>query len=305
MTLKKVLNYSENLYNFNSALVYSLMKFLKSIADFLIYGNFLIALCASALAMHTNIAFHIAPDLHLLLVIFLSSLASYSLHAVLKPIDSEAVGRIAWVGRHKVVLTIILIVSVFALTYELSLSPNLLFWLIPLAILTVLYSAPRLLKKKAGLLNSIVFLKTFYLAIIWTLVTFIMPIGINQTFDQPGILAFGLSRFLLILQICLLFEWHDKEYNLAKGERILINMMSENLFQGIFLLLSTIVQLSAFYFLSRSDLAIFLSLFLPELSLILLFRKTLVTKSDKWYFVLIDGHLLLPAIIAYILEVIY
>ncbi|MBK7211891.1 MAG: hypothetical protein IPH88_01045 [Bacteroidales bacterium] len=281
------------------------MKFLKSIADFLIYGNFLIALCAAALALHTFISFHITPDFHLLLLILLSTIASYSFHAVLKPVDKDSSGRIAWIGQNKFALKLLLIVSVAALTYEIILTPGLLIWMVPLALLTALYSAPRLFGNKSRLLKGVVFLKTIYLALIWTLVTFIMPIGINDSFGQPGLLAFGLSRFMLILQICLLFEWHDRENNIIKGERILINMMSENMFQGIFLLLSTIVQLSAFYFLSRSDLAIFLSLFLPELSLILFFRKTLVTKSDTWYFLLIDGHLLLPAIIAYILEVIY
>jgi hypothetical protein len=102
----------------------------------------------------------------------------------------------------------------------------------------------------------------------------------------------------------MLFEHHDKENSKSLGLKILMNRLSDNGFSILFMFCSVILQLTSLYYLSESNLTVFLSILLPELSLVILYRKAMTMKSDIWYNLVIDGHLLLPAIILYMINMI-
>jgi hypothetical protein len=280
------------------------MKLLSEAGRFLLYGNIFIAACASALSIHTDFSFGVKPEPLFVLFVFLSTLSCYNLHAYYNPQRVIYSDRSDWVTGRKILILLLSIVSGIGALYILFLIPRLALWALPLAALTLLYSAPRIIKRPNNLLTRIIYWKTLYLAIIWTIVTFALPVLMSRESHPIGLLAFGTGRFLFLFQICMLFEHHDKENSKSLGLKILMNRLSDNGFSILFMFCSVILQLTSLYYLSESNLTVFLSILLPELSLVILYRKAMTMKSDIWYNLVIDGHLLLPAIILYMINMI-
>jgi hypothetical protein len=278
------------------------MKFTKEALNVFLFGNIFIAACSTALCIHTTWSFGDKINYQFLLFIFLSTVSSYCFHAYFRPISDSSSERSSWIAANRKCLLYLSILSAAGAIPLLFLVQDLFIYAIPLAFLTLLYTSPRFKKSSHRIFRWIIYWKTFYLAIIWTLVTFALPVLLSGVTHVIGLTAFGLGRFLFILQICLLFEYHDRENNRRAGLKILVNNMSDQMFSLVFLLTSVILQLTSLYYLSESNLEVFLSILLPELSLIILYKKALTAESDQWYSLVIDGHLILPPVILKILS---
>lgn len=272
------------------------MKQLKAIIEFILFGNIFISTCAVSLTFHSYDYQGVNTDPILLVFIFFSTLASYNLHAYYNYSVLEGSVRFDWLNRNrKSLLWIIAIASVCSLL-SASFLKDLWIWIVLLGVLTLLYSLPRFTRKSNGVLKQIQRYKVFYLALVWTVVTAVLPIYSRGLHFTMNAYEFFLCRYLFVLQVCLLFDYRDR-FNLKPEDRLsILKLFSEKLFARAFLFLGAgILIVSGIMQVGDPDWSNFISIYLSEILVFIVYQNSKGPRSDYWYNSVVDGTLLLPS----------
>lgn len=270
-----------------------------SLFRFFIYSNLFIAVCA---VLMTDQTFHflLNSDTHLYLAafIFFSTLSSYSFHWWLTAHSAIPSPRIEWLQRNRPVHLILFIIglagSAIFFFCLLSYWP----WLLIAAIVTFLYSAPKIPHQYFRALRKVALGKTIFLAFVWMYVTTVLPIIVSgQTWTLP-FTFFVFSRFFLIYAICILFDYRDRQDDKIAGIRSLITYLSEKgityLFIFSLLLYGVVTLLLPAYGYSWSSIALLL---VPGIITAGLYNYARRHFADMFYYFILDGLMALSAIL--------
>jgi hypothetical protein len=170
---------------------------------------------------------------------------------------------------------------------------------LPAAFLTFLYTAPKLPFRPFTYLQHLALAKTLYLSVLWTFVTAILPIlsAKNPIFFQPIHWIFILNRFLLIHLICILFDFRDRNDDKNHGIKSLITYASvKDLYFILFFITIGFFSTLWFFFQTYPVFELLISLATPYIIVLLTFRHSLVTKSDYWFYGVMDGLMLFSSV---------
>lgn len=281
------------------------MRFIKLLLSFLLYSNLFIAACAVLSVQQTGwLLFNSPPDTNLSRFIFFSTICSYSFHYYFTTHSLIPSERISWIQKNRIVLLLLFIAGLAgAFTYLLRLS-GFIYWLIPAAIATFMYSAPKIPHPVFRQLRKIAYGKTIFLAFIWMYVTVVLPVIVSgKGWNVPDTL-FAASRFFIIYSICILFDYRDREDDKANGVKSLITFLSNQNIDRLFIFslsFFTILTLGMImYGLKTSDALILL---LPGVVLAALYNLAKKNFSDILYYALLDGLLALSAAILLIARI--
>ena len=273
------------------------MKLILAFLNYILFGNIFIAICAVMLCIHTSLISDIALNTSFLLFIFCSTISSYNLHAYFNSLPIAHSVRVEWVRKNRRTLLISFVFASIDVFISIFWMVQMIKWVIVLAIFTILYSSPRILSKPGNFLKLIQSYKVFYLALIWTVVTVLLPVIYADVKMDKEMAIFFANRYLFILQICLLFDYRDR-YLLKPGDRqSILKYFDGRQFNFLFLIAGLGVLItSGILLLQGSDMKGFSSMLVAEIFTILLFRKSLESHSDYWYNLVVDGLLLIPGI---------
>jgi 4-hydroxybenzoate polyprenyltransferase len=267
--------------------------------SFFIYSNLFITFCAIAMVWQTcDLLLKALPDLNFIFFTGFSTICSYSFHWYLTFHSELPSARIEWVQRnrnlHFVFFAIGFIGSVIFFLYLIRYWP----WLLFGAIITFLYSAPKIPNKHFRALRKIALGKTIFLALVWTYVTTILPVIISDSIWRPDFYLFTASRFFLIYAICILFDYRDKADDKAKGIRSLITYLNETGIRNLFTLSLFLffVSTCCMLFYKYSLLTIFI-LVLPGIITASLYNYARKIFSDTLYYFILDGLMALSALL--------
>ncbi|MBI1342285.1 MAG: hypothetical protein GC171_05035 [Terrimonas sp.] len=278
---------------------------IKKTFDLFIFSSLFIALCAVLMVNQVHSLFHLVyPSNKYLLFVFFSTLASYNFHWYLTPDNISEIERCSWSRQHKELhLTLTLLGTGGALYFILYFTQH---WLAlgVAAILTFLYSAPKIPHPLFHRLKRIAVGKTFYLSFVWLYVTTILPFIFTKTHFTMFELAFCFSRFLLIYAICIIFDYRDRNNDKKEGIRSLIGFLREKqinfiFYCSLFLFLVFNVWLGTRYL----NWDIIASLTLPGLILVYLYPKTKNNFSDYLYYFVLDGLMALSSLITLFISI--
>src|SRR5690349_9166580 len=173
---------------------------------FFVYSNLFIAVCAVLMVMQTDQLVHarVSPaDLYFIAFVFFSTICSYSFHWYLSSPSVLSSPRIAWQHRHHSLHLVFFIVGLIGSAIFFLYLRDHWFWLLVSAIITFLYTAPKIPHPYFRVLRKIALGKTIFLAFVWMYVTTILPVLISDRPWQPGFFLFIISRFFLIYAICI------------------------------------------------------------------------------------------------------
>ena len=266
--------------------------------DFFIFGNYFISMAAVLLCYHTQLIFGLPSEPLLTGLVFFSTLAVYSLHAYFRPLINSAGQRINWIEHNRKLLLFQAWVSASIALVLLSFQQNLIAFMSILAVTSLAYSLPRILNKTNRLILWITYFKTFYLTIVWTIVTFFIPIYQQPVLWSHESIISLLARILLLFQLCILFERKDRQESLKSGHKVLINILNDRQFDWLKnanYLLMILMAILYYHLGSRSEVA--LSLGIPSVYLWLVVKIRPLYSTDHWYYFIWDGALLMPALV--------
>ena len=275
------------------------MRVLAGIYRFFVYSNIFIAICAVLMVNQTySFLLHLSPHSNFIFFVFFSTICSYSFHWYLTSHSIIPSSRIEWLKYnrylHIIFFFIGLIGAAIFFFYLLFYWP----WLLFSAVITFLYSAPKIPDKYFRLLRKVAIGKTILLALVWTYVTTILPIIISPLPWQNHFILFIVSRFFLIYAICILFDYRDREDDKAAGIRSMITYLNERaifyLFIFSLIIFAAITMWMLKYGYKITDIIILL---VPGIIAAFLYKYAIRNFSDTFYYFILDGLMALSAIL--------
>lgn len=230
--------------------------------------------------------------------VFFSTLCSYSFHWYLTSDSVLPSPRVDWTNNYRILHIILFLVGVGgAGIFFFRLLPH-WHWLILAALITFLYSAPKIPHPLFRSLRKVALGKTIFLALVWMNVTALLPIMIA---DQPwkgDFTLYVISRFFLIYAICILFDYRDREDDKAAGIRSLITYLNENGILRLFIFSISIFAISTvglyWYHYRPVDIIILL---IPGVITASLYGYSKKNFADLYYYFILDGLMAFSAFI--------
>jgi hypothetical protein len=263
--------------------------YLQKILDYFLFTNIYISCIAVACCAFSYTCIHIKSDPYLLIVIFLSTMASYSFHWSLtssSAVENSSI-RNEWSVEHKKLLQIQIAISSVLICILFFYHQNYVVYLIPAGILTFIYSAPKIDIRPFKKLAGFAFGKTIYLASVWTYVVMVLPMLVSHVAINSSFLMLIVNRFCFIVIICILFDHRDRYEDIG-----IINVVTYLSKKQILFLIAgiTVVYMGTIiYSVSSLSKMQIVALVASMILLLMLVPKSLRTQSDYWYYGVLDG----------------
>ncbi|GAB3030071.1 hypothetical protein GCM10027185_33300 [Spirosoma pulveris] len=236
-----------------------------------------------------------------LLFTFVGTLGSYSLHWFLTDSSADYTRRGRWNYQYRSILASLFIGAALTGVWMLWYLRVYLIELLPVVLITFLYSAPKIDSPPFRAIRRIAILKSLYLTFVWTYVTVVLPFLVVSPLQRPtGFLMalWFLNRFLLIYSIALWFDYRDRDVDrqsrwLTLASRLTDAQLYRFFYSVVFFFGLTLVALYQHGFTVWNVLCIGL----PMCLLTLLAQRLLRKASDYLYYIGVDGLLMLSGIL--------
>jgi 4-hydroxybenzoate polyprenyltransferase len=267
---------------------------LKKLFDFFIFSSLFIALCAVLMVYQVSILFDIKFDFVLAGFVFSGSVCSYNFHWYLTPPDIEKpTEKLIWNISNKKLHFVLFIIGLIGSGIFSLLLINHWIWLVLTALLTFLYSAPKIPFGIFSSLKNIAIGKTLFLAFAWAHVTTLLPFLIDLEKIEAVHVWFVLNRFFFIYAICILFDYRDVEEDRKAGIRSLITYLDEKSINLLFWFTMFLFVVSCFLLSKHFSIDVLIALLIPGIILSLLYYPAKRNFSDYFYYFILDGLMML------------
>lgn len=273
--------------------------------SFIIHSNILIALAALALTLATQVQLGLEPRPHLsLALIFLATLFDYNLHRYLTIYNKHEVfknDKLKWATEHLNTFVALIILSFGGLVVVLFfVKTEILYLLVPLALLSFLYSFPIPGKQKRNFrLLKIPGMKTFLIALVWTGATVLIPCFFgDQSFGQLQIILLFAERFAFIFAIAIPFDIRDMETDvLASLKTIPIVFGEKNALKISNIALISSIAIATFHYLNTTMLFIVPAYLFSIVSTFIFINNKAFKNMTFYYHGILDGCILLHGLL--------
>jgi 4-hydroxybenzoate polyprenyltransferase len=235
--------------------------------------------------------------------VFFSTVCSYNFHWALTPHSVAPSQRLQWDENHKNYHLLLSIAGLAGAAISFFFIKEHWFYIGIAALLTFLYSAPKISFPPFQWLKKIAIGKTIFLAMAWTNVTAVLPILIEGNIGVEKAIFFCAGQFFFIYSICILFDFRDREDDRSNGIRSMITYFNE---RGINILFA--ISLITFFVLSillkqeEIQWINIIILLIPPLLLISLYNYAKRNFSDYLYYFVLDGLMMLSGLLLWLVS---
>ena len=272
--------------------------FIKTALNIYIYSSIHIGICVTAMILQTY--FYLGIDLSLnpfVYFSFFSTLLIYSLHKVVGAYRSRTpnIGtriQLFYTYRKLFILYTILIIP-FCIYFLLQLDKVHFSLLILPGIISLLYIFP--IDMKGRRLRDFAYIKLFLIAIVWVIITVIIPMIFNYA-DLTFMCLMGLEKLFFMIALTLPFDIRDVIIDETSGVKTLAGRLGKEMtFQisSFLISLSLIILLVSYISGYISSYYLLIMLLAYGLSLIAI-KYSLNKTHDFYYGGLLDGMMLIP-----------
>jgi 4-hydroxybenzoate polyprenyltransferase len=277
----------------------------SNLLRFFVYSNLFIAVCALLMTNQTyELLLHSAPDKKFLGFIVSATICSYSFHWYLTSGSLVESPRIEWLRRHRIFHLVFFFIGLIgSAVFFFYLLPH-WYWLAISAVITFLYSAPKIPHPYFRALRKVAIGKTIFLSLVWMYVTTMLPVIIaGASFSVPVIL-FIIGRFFFIYAICIMFDFRDRADDKAAGIRSMVTWFSEEGVNRLFYLSLFIFALCTIplYYYDFSALNIVL-LLVPGVITAAIYNYAKKNFSDYLYYLVLDGLMMFSALLMLVFRI--
>lgn len=276
----------------------------KKILDFFLFTSLFVSCCA-VIMVYQSYSLIIGKPVNswFAVFVFFSTVCSYNFHWALTPHSIAPSQRLQWDEKHKRYHLLLSIAGFTGAVISFFFIKEHWFYIGVAAILTFLYSAPKISFTPFQWLKKIAIGKTIFLAMAWTYVTAVLPILIEGNFATEKAIVFCAGQFFFIYSICILFDFRDRDYDKKEGIRSMITYFHE---RGIDILFA--ISIITFFVLSILlkqtgiqwiNIAILL---IPALPLIAIYRHAKRNFSDYLYYFVLDGLMMFSGLLLWLMN---
>lgn len=235
--------------------------------------------------------------------VFFSTVCSYNFHWAMTPHMLAPSHRLEWDEKHRSYHLVLSAAGLAGAVICFFFIKEHWFYIGIAAVLTFLYSAPKISFPPFQWLKKIAIGKTIFLAMAWTYVTAALPILIEDAVITTNALLFIISQFFLIYAICILFDFRDREDDKAEGIRSMITYFNE---KGIDLLFAISVAVFVILVILLNGYGLtwthIILLLIPAIVLVALYRYSKRNFSDYLYYFILDGLMMLSGLLLWLVN---
>jgi 4-hydroxybenzoate polyprenyltransferase len=280
------------------------LDWLRKAFDYFLFSSIYISLCAVLMTWQSSYLLQLPISNEYYWFVFFATICSYNFHWYLTPMSKNSVERTLWSLRHKNAHLLFYFVGVIGSVIFFYRLRQHWFALFFATLLTFLYSAPKIPLPYFRFLKQVAIGKTIFLTTVWTYVTAILPVFIAGEHFNHEMKWFAASRFFLIYGICILFDYRDRADDREEGIKSMVNFFDEvgvkRLF--VFSLIAFFVFTIGLVFTGVPLLKVVI-LIIPGIILFSLFNRSKNSISDYLYYFILDGLMMLSALLLAILPI--
>ena len=273
------------------------MKILFAFVDLILYSNFFVALAAMSMVWQAQIL----ADSHMQFsssygwLVFCATLIIYAIHRVIgftvikQTIETRRVRVIRKFRGHIIGYAILAVIPLVWLSLQMPAQTISLLGLA--AILSLAYVIPLFRKRR---LRDLPFIKVFVVALIWSLVTTVIP-AIQNPISNASLIWLALEKSLFILALILPFDVRDLDVDanhrvdtFATKYGVSRALRGANLCVLLAMFLVIVQTLRGFYF---TEVAV--ALLLSYIYVLIVIRMSHKPRHDYFYTGAVDGAMLL------------
>ncbi|MBC8034527.1 MAG: UbiA family prenyltransferase [Chitinophagaceae bacterium] len=276
-----------------------MMQLLRKAFHFLIFSSIYVSVCSVLITFQTNQLFTLQYNSYqYLLFVFFSTICSYNFHWYLTREAAAENRRISWTQQHRHLHILLFLAGAAGAAWYFFYFSEHWVWLAGAALLTFLYSAPKLSYQPFIFLRRIAIGKTIYLAFVWMYTTTFIPFLLSEQPLEPRSILFCVNRFFFLYAICIVFDYRDRVHDKKQGIKSMITYFSEQGIDALFYLSITLftVGTGALY-LYHFPAYILFSQLLPAAMLVWLYPVAKKNFSDYIYYFALDGLIMLSPLI--------
>ncbi len=279
-------------------------SFFKKILDFFLFTSLFVSCCAVIMVYQAYSLIIDKPvNSYFAVFVFFSTVCSYNFHWALTPHSIAPSQRLQWDEKHKSYHLLLSIAGLTGAAISFLFIKEHWFFIGIAAILTFLYSAPKVSFTPFQWLKKIAIGKTIFLAMAWTYVTAVLPILIEGITVNEKAIFFCSGQFFLIYSICILFDFRDREDDKKEGIRSMITYFNE---RGIDILFA--ISIIVFFTLSISLKQAGIQwiniglLLIPALLLMTIYKHAKRNFSDYLYYFVLDGLMMFSGLLLWLMN---
>ena len=245
-----------------------------------------------------------SPDNYFMAFVFSATICSYSFHWYLTSESLVASPRISWLKKNRNFhLVFFMIGLIGCAVFFFYLLPH-WYWLLVSAVITFLYSAPKIPHPYFRALRKVAIGKTVFLSLVWMYVTTVLPVIISGMPFKVPIVLFVIGRFFFIYAICIMFDFRDRADDQAAGIRSMVTWFSEKgvnmLFFSALIVFAVCTVLLGYYGFSAPTIALLL---IPAIIAALIYDYSKTNFSDYLYYLILDGLMMFSALLMLVFRI--
>lgn len=280
------------------------MKLLRSAFDFLLYSNIFIGLCAVALVFTNQLAMGEQVQVNKVCwFVFFSTVFAYSTLKLRRSKGAPAsTPHHTWADNNNQLYKNVLLISlVGTASFFITLHREAQIMVALLAVFTGFYGFVDIPFTNGRKLRDFGLLKTLFVGMVWSVTTVMVPLAGKHP-DVEMLVFLLIRRFVFVAALTIAFEVKDYEgdrlSNLKTLPMVLGVSGTKLLAQGLLfsLIIINVIQYTAYYFPFEGMIAVNLSLLLS----IVCIQPVKEELSDKYYYFVLDGMMLVQFLLVYI-----
>lgn len=285
---------------------------MSSLGRFLVYGNFWVSLCASALTWLTCVELDLEIDFVLILFVFFSTLVIYNMNMISGLVSLSQKGteseRHLWCLANAKVMKLTALLGILGSSYCFAFL-NIETWLVlaPFALAAVMYVVPLIGKRGNGVrLREFGLNKIFTIAIVWAVVTVVLPVvntGNMSSFTDPKVIMVAVARAVFIFAITLPFDIRDITNDRKIDVKTIPMLLGVKRTIGLSVFVLLLYGLNYLFF--STDPMIGAGHLLGALITMVLVLLTNARRGDMFYSFTLEGTMILLVISVYGLSLIH
>ncbi|HSZ71232.1 MAG TPA: hypothetical protein VK750_01065 [Cytophagaceae bacterium] len=275
------------------------MKRITDVRDFFIFGNVWLALCAVAQGLLTYRLLRVDYSFSVVAILFLATFFIYNFRVLFnkdiveKHKEERTSGHMRWMAYHAKLLSALSIVSLVAMIpFVLGLKGKTIVVFFIVAVLALAYALP-LFTKSTGL-RHLPGLKTFLVALVWTLSTVLIPVVESGVAFAPLVLkGLLIKRFILLFTLALVFDIRDEQTDKENELHTIATYFGSDKTRKLCLILLLIELTLIYCYDYTADQRLCYAFMLYTLLVAAVVWGGKYNRSIFYYFFLVDGMMVL------------
>ncbi len=280
-----------------------LNKFLNQIADTFIFGNLLIAFCASALVLETYLLLGETPRFDgLTFFVFFSTLALYNFHRLngIKRIKEEDYGAITgWAAQHQFTLLMLMIIGLGGagfFVFQMFSNTRIFLTLIPLGAISLFYELPLVrFQKRMERIRNLWLSKAFLITAVWAITSALLPsMNLHFSWNNYNVWLIVTERMIFIFILALCFDSRDVEFDKRNNLKTIPIVYGKEktsrlykIFTAVFILLCIL-----HYFILTFQFVTGAAMVMSGVLTYFMVSRTQPRRSDYYYIFFVDGMMI-------------